>query len=89
MLHTVVSHHALVERGKDKTVKNIKSLKRSIGTVIANVPANCILRSHISRIHARKLPLECPALTSRTVDSANAANKNANALADLVTLFLA
>ena len=46
VLHTVIPHHALVERGKDKTVRNAKSLKRSIGTVIANVP-NCILRSRI------------------------------------------
>ena len=46
VLHMVVSHHALVERGKDKTVRNAKSLKRSIGMVIANVP-NCILRSRI------------------------------------------
>ena len=51
--------HALVEQGKDKTVKNIKSLKRSIGVVIANVPANCILRSHI---RYSRLPL-CGTIT--------------------------
>ena len=27
LLHTSVSHHALVEQGKNKTVRNIKSLK--------------------------------------------------------------
>ena len=46
VLPTVVLHHALVERGKDKTVKNAKTLKRFIGTMIANVPS-CILRSRI------------------------------------------
>ena len=53
---TVVSHHALVERGKDKTVRNAESLKRSIGTVMANVP-NCILRSRIVYIDTQ--PASC------------------------------
>ena len=50
VLHTVIPHHALVERSKDKTVRNAKSLKQSIGTVIVNVP-NCILRSRIIYIY--------------------------------------
>ena len=36
-----IASSSLVERGKDKTVRNSTSLKRSISTVIANVP-NCI-----------------------------------------------
>ena len=46
VLYTCVLHQALVEWGKDMTLKNSTSLKWSISTVIANVP-NCILRSCI------------------------------------------
>ena len=46
MLLIWVSHHALVKRGKDKTVRKSTILKQSIGTRIVKV-LRCIPRPHI------------------------------------------
>ena len=46
MLQMCVLHHALVEWGKDKTIRNSTSLKPSISTVITKL-LNQIARSHI------------------------------------------